>query len=131
MLVSVASTIPGMAFQPQQKRTEKTGDLVGGLIAVFWKRKPSYQNVIGLQSEMNLVQGNEAAHQQARANQQRERQGDLEDNHSITKPAVPEAAADSLAAIAQRIVQIPPRRLQCGYEAKDKRGRHRDSQSKQ
>ena len=101
----------GHSLQALQQRPIKTRDLLRRLISIPRKRQTRHKNVVRLQTKVHFTKRHKATHQQARADQQRQRQSHFQHNHGIAQPSVTETAANSFPAIAQRIVQIAPRRL--------------------
>ena len=112
-------------FQPLQQRPVKSRHLVRRFITVHRQGKPRHQDVIRLQSQVHFSQRHKAPHQQPRAHQQRQGKPHFQHHHGVAQPPVPEPAADSLAAIPQRFIQVFARRLQRWHQPEHQRRQHR------
>src|SRR6266446_10709636 len=80
---------------------------------------------------MNFSERDEAAHEQTRGHEQRQRKRNLENNDGVTQAAMAKSAANTLPAITEGIVQVAPRGLQGRKEAKDERGQRSYPQRKE
>src|SRR5258707_9405894 len=116
----------GYGFETIEERTEETGELVGGFVTVLGKRKARDENVIGLQAEVDVAKGDEAAHQEAGGDEERERDSDFEDDDGVAQAAMSGASAGAFATVAERVVEITTGDLERGDQAEHEGGEDGD-----
>ena len=89
------------------------------LFGVFDARQidPHRHDACGIHSRIDLLQSEEAAHHQARANQQHQRQGDFRDDHQAAR-TLAACAGGAAATLLEGFVEVGSRRLQRRQNAK-------------
>ena len=76
-----------------------------------------------------LLQVQEAAHEQRRADEQDERHRDFEDDEAVAQPRAASALSGAAGAVAQRFLQIQPAGLQRRRQSEDESGQRPTPQS--
>src|SRR5688500_17900809 len=84
----------GQRLQSRQQTPEKLVFVNSTLVLTARERQSCVKKIVRLETEVDLLQAHEAAHQQSGARQHHQRKGYLEDHERIPQPAVTEAAAD-------------------------------------
>ncbi len=85
----------------------------------------------GFSPEIDGLQLDEAAHQEAGARQQDERQSDFEDDERAPQFATPESAAHALTRVLEWFHHVPLRRLKCRHQSEQERREHRHRHAEQ
>ena len=86
--------------------------------------------MIGLHSQVDTRQVQEAVNREPRARQQRQRQRELADHQRLPQPLAPDTGSRS-SALLQRLRRIHPRRMPRRHAAKEQSGQRRRAQRKQ
>ena len=115
-------------LHPREQRPEESGRLVRVLVAVPGQGQHRPKHLIRAHAEIDVPLGDKTPHQQSRTDQQRQRQRDFHHHQRVTERPAAEPAADALAAVAQRIVDVTAGRLQRRRQTKDQRRQHRHAQ---
>ena len=116
-------------MQPREQLLEELLFGRGRVVLAARQRQPGDEDVVGVEAQIDALHHDEAAHQQPRAGEQRERQRDLGDHQSVSQPAAPEASADAFARILQGIHDIAPRRLDRRRQSEDECRQDRGGQA--
>ena len=116
-------------MDPIEERSEEALLFGGGRVLASWQWNARDQNVLGVQPEIDRLQRDEAAHEQAGPHQQHQRQGHFDDDEHAAEPAAAEAAADPFAGILERFHHVAPGCLQCRHQPEEQRRHHRDEQA--
>ena len=87
--------------------------------------------MLGLKSAVGTQDRIEAAQQQPRADQERERQGDFGADEHLAYPALPRGPGGAALAFAKRGHERALRGLEGGDQARGKAGQHADEDRKE
>src|SRR5579862_12235 len=115
---------------PGEQRAVKGFDLGRSFIAFPGKREARRQDVVALETERHVGKRQKATDKKSGCENQSERKCNLDHSERVAQTSMTGSAAETLARIAKRILQIAARRLQRGDETKDKDGAHADRESK-
>ncbi len=114
---------PGQCGYARQRFAEEAAGL-RKVVSRARKLHARREHAVRAEAEVAALQLDEAAHQQASAGQQHQRQGHFGDDERA-EHAVQSAAAAMTSTFAQRIVR-GARRDECGHESEEDSGRQRD-----
>ena len=112
----------GQRVQARQQRLEEPLLFGGSLVGAARKRQPGDQNVVGVEPEVDALKSIEASHQQSRADQQHQRQRDLDHDERVPQPAAAEARPYTFAGALQRLDDVAPGGLRGGGQAEEQHG---------
>ena len=97
VVVSVADDDAGQRLNAVEHGPEEALLLRRGRVLAARQRHAGDENVLGIEAQIDVLQRDEAAHQQPGAGEQQQRQRDFDDDQGAPQPAATEAAADALA----------------------------------
>ena len=102
-----AANTPGRACR-RGSNWRKKCCFAAAVLYCFGQGQAREENVPRFEPEVDLLQPDEAAHQQSGARQQHERQRHFDHHQRAAQFAVPESAADAFARILERLHDIAP-----------------------
>jgi len=97
-----------------------------GWILLARERQAHGEHALRLETRIDALDVQHGAHQQARAQEQHDRQGDLHDDERLPQPP---AARRTRPPFLERIMRIGPRRLNGGKKPDKQTGDERDRQA--